>query len=85
MRTRRQFSSTVSANYVCWEENVILKMFDSKNLSVILTCVFRMHEGVVSSGLLTSGSLFVLNVHACWQCKGIPSGHLLPSEHLLRP
>lgn len=38
-------------------------MFASKYLSVMLMCVFRMLGGVVSSGLLTGGSLFVQNVH----------------------
>ena len=52
-----------------WERNLILKMFASKYLSVILTCVFRMHKGMTSSGLLTSGSLLVLNVHVCWHWK----------------
>ena len=52
-----------------WKRNCILKMFASKYLSVILTCVFRMHEGMMSSGLLTSGSLFVLSVHVCWHWK----------------
>lgn len=37
-------------------------MFAFKYLSVILMCVFRMVGGVVSSGLLTSGNVFVLNV-----------------------
>lgn len=32
----------------------------------------------MSSGLLTSGSLFVLNVPVCWQWKGIPSGSHSP-------
>ena len=43
-----------------WKRNRILKMFASKYLSVILTCVFRIHKGMMSS---TSGSLFVLSVH----------------------
>lgn len=47
-------------------------MFASKYVSVILMCAFRMHGGVVSSGLPTSGSLFVLNVHVRWQWKGSP-------------
>lgn len=63
-------------------KNVILKMFASKYLSVVLMCVFRMHGGVVSSGLLTSGSLFVLNVQVCWQWEGIPSGRLSSQEAL---
>lgn len=49
-----------------WEWNLILKMFVSKYLSVILTCVFRVHKGMVSSGILTSGGLFVLHVSVCW-------------------
>jgi len=52
-----------------WKRNHILKMFASKYLSVILTCVFRMHKGMMSSGPLTSGSLFVLSVHVCWHWK----------------
>lgn len=43
-------------------------MLASKHLSVILPCVFRTCKGVMSSGL-TSGSLFVLNAHVCWQWK----------------
>lgn len=57
-------------------------MFASKYLSVILMHLFRMLRGVVSSGLLTSGSLFMLNVHVCWQWKGIPSGRLSSRETL---
>ena len=52
-----------------WKRNRILKMFASKYVSVILTCVFRMHKGMMSSGLLTSGNLFVLSVHVCWHWK----------------
>lgn len=44
-------------------------MFASKYLGVILTCVFRMHKGMMSSGLLTSGSLFVRSVLVCWHWK----------------
>lgn len=47
-------------------------MFASKYVSVILMCAFKMHGGVVSSGLPTSGSLFVLKVHVRWQWKGSP-------------
>lgn len=63
-------------------KNIILKMFASKYLSVILMCVFRMHGGVVSSGFLTSGSLFVLNVQVCWQWKGVSRGRLSSQEAL---
>ena len=57
-------------------------MLASKYLSVILMRVFRILGGLASSGLLTSGSLLVLNVHVCWQWKGIPSGRLSSQETL---
>lgn len=63
-------------------KNIILKMFASKYLSVILMCVFRIPGGVVSSGLLTSGSFRVLSVHVCWQWKGLPSGRPSSQEAL---
>ena len=54
-----------------WKRNRILKMFASKYLSVILTCVFRMHKGMMSSGLLTSGSLLC----SVCMCVGIGKYH----------
>lgn len=71
MHIQGQLSSIVFLliKHFDWEWNLALKMFASKYLSVILTYVFRMHRGVMSSRLLTSSGLLVLNVHVWWQWK----------------